>query len=260
MSAISIPKGIIRDIAIIIIGILVVWAALYVAFGMSNPFYVVASGSMVPALEVYDILVVQGNVPFEELRVGDIIVFDRPSDHNRVIVHRVASIIDEDPRTIRTKGDANMASIPGTDFPVTSAEYIGKVEIIIPDAGYVTQALKPPVNYIIIAIIIGIMVSKQLLAKKKKSGGKVTFSETAGDAEDDEPEAARDADSPGRPDTTRRGTTTEAAHDQLQDDSEYVADVASGDTAREPAEDKESPPDIEPASEKGDETAEKDEK
>ena len=176
----SISKNIIRDIAIIAIGILAIWVGLYIVFGMTNPFYVVASGSMVPELEVYDILVVQGNIPFEDLVIGDVIVFDRPSDHNRVIVHRIVSIIDQDPLTIRTKGDANRASIPGTDFPITSNEYIGKVVTVIPQVGYVTQALKPPVNYIIIAIIIGVMISKHFLSKAR-SKNDVTFSDTLQD-------------------------------------------------------------------------------
>ena len=51
--------------------------------------------------------------------IGDIIVFDRPSDHDRVIVHRVESITNENPIELRTKGDANSASIPGTDYPIT---------------------------------------------------------------------------------------------------------------------------------------------
>ena len=38
------------------------------------------------------------HIPFEDIKVGDIIVFDRPSDHNRVIVHRVVSIMDDDPK------------------------------------------------------------------------------------------------------------------------------------------------------------------
>ena len=137
-------------------------------FGTQNPFYVVASGSMVPKLLVYDVLIVQGHEPFNEIEVGDIIVFNRPSDHNRVIVHRVASILDDDPRTLRTKGDANPASIPGTDFPITEKEYIGKVAYVIPQVGYVTQVLKPPINYIIIAIVVGIMIVKQMTRKKKE--------------------------------------------------------------------------------------------
>lgn len=164
----SISKGVIKDIVIVAVGVLVICIGLQIGFGTPNPFYVVASGSMIPALEVYDVLMVSGHEPFNELEVGDIIVFDRPSDHNRVIVHRVASILDEDPRTIRTKGDANPASIPGTDFPITEEEYIGKVAHTLPQVGYVTQLLKPPINYVIIAIVVGIMIFKQFAKRKEE--------------------------------------------------------------------------------------------
>jgi signal peptidase len=164
----SISKGIIKDIIIVGVGVLVIWIGLQVVFGTQNPFYVVASGSMIPVLEVYDVLIVQGHEPFEDIDVGDIIVFNRPSDHNRVIVHRVASILEDDPKTIRTKGDANPASIPGTDFPITEEEYIGKVAYTLPQVGYVTQLLKPPINYIIIAVVIGVMIAKQVIKKKNE--------------------------------------------------------------------------------------------
>ena len=94
-------------------------------------------------------------------------MFDRPSDHNRVIVHRVQAILDEDPKTVRTQGDANPTWIRGTDYPITEEEYIGKVAYIIPQVGYITQILKPPMNYIIIAVVIGIMIIKQFTGKKK---------------------------------------------------------------------------------------------
>lgn len=165
----AVSKGVIKDILIVVIAVLVIWIGLQVAFGTQNPFYVVASGSMIPVLEVYDVIIIQGHIPFEEINIGDIIVFDRPSDHNRVIVHRVVSIIDDNPKTIRTQGDANPGSIPGTDFPITEEEYIGKVEYIFPQIGYVTQLLKPPINYVIIAIVIGIMIVKQFSKKKKES-------------------------------------------------------------------------------------------
>ena len=164
----SISKGVIKDIAIVAIAVIVIWIGLQAAFGTQNPFYVVASGSMIPALEVYDIIVIQGHQPFEEVQVGDIIVFDRPSDHNRVIVHRVESILSEDPLTVRTQGDANPSFIRGTDYPITEEEYIGKVAYVIPQVGYITQILKPPMNYIIIAIVIGIMIIKQFTGKKKE--------------------------------------------------------------------------------------------
>lgn len=168
MTAKSASKGIIKDIIIVAVGVLVIWIALQIVFGTQNPFYVVSSGSMIPELQVYDVLVVQGNTPFSEIEIGDVIVFNRPSDHDRVIVHRVVSIIEEDPLTIRTKGDANPASIPGTDFPITEDDYIGEVAYVVPQVGYITRVLTPPINYIIIAIIIGVMIFKQVSKKKEK--------------------------------------------------------------------------------------------
>jgi signal peptidase len=132
-----------------------------VAFGTENPFYVVSSGSMIPNLNIFDVIIVQGHVNFDQLKVGDIIVFNRPNGHDKVIVHRVAEILNKDPLVIRTKGDANPGSIPGTDFPITKDDYIGKVEYVIPQIGYVTRILTPPINYIIIAVIVGIMLVKQ---------------------------------------------------------------------------------------------------
>jgi signal peptidase len=164
----SISKGVIKDIVIVGVGVLVIWVGLQAAFGTQNPFYVVASGSMIPELEVYDVLIVQGHEPFDDIQISDIIVFNRPSDHDRVIVHRVVSVIDYEPKTLRTKGDANPASIPGTDFPITEKEYIGKVVFTLPQVGYVTQLLKPPINYVIIVIVIGVMIAKQMAKKKKQ--------------------------------------------------------------------------------------------
>ena len=162
----SISKNVIKDIVIVALGVIVIWVGLQLAFGTENPFYVVASGSMIPELQVYDVLIVQGHVLFEDIQIGDIIVFDRPSGHDRVIVHRVVSITDDEPKTIRTKGDNNVASIPGTDFPITEKEYIGKVEFKIPQIGYVTQVLKPPTNYILIVLVIGFMIVKEIIKRR----------------------------------------------------------------------------------------------
>ena len=207
----TIPKGVIKDIIIVGVGVLVIWIGLQAAFGTQNPFYVVASGSMIPVLEVYDVLVVQGHEPFEDIEKGDIIVFNRPSDHDRVIVHRVVSVIDDDPKTLRTKGDANPASIPGTDFPITEEEYIGKVVYTLPQVGYVTQLLKPPINYVIIAIVIGVMVVKQITKKKPKDT-------TLSDSLDSE-----------NPDTVEELSDI----DKIEKDSEYSEHVEKSDITEE---------------------------
>ena len=146
----------------------VIWIGLTAYFGAQNPFYVVSSGSMYPELAMHDIIVISGHMPFEDVKIGDIIVFDRPKDHDKVIVHRVVAVVDDDPRTLRTKGDNNQNSIVGTDYPITNKEYIGKVVHVVPQVGFITKILQPPINYIIIAVIIGVMVIRQIYKKDKK--------------------------------------------------------------------------------------------
>jgi signal peptidase len=69
---------------------------------------------------------------------------------------------------VRTKGDANPASIPGTDYPIREDNYIGRVVYVMPGAGLVTKVISPPVNYIIIAIILVILFFSKW---GKKKGG-----------------------------------------------------------------------------------------
>ena len=161
-------KGIVKDIIIVAVCVAVLWIGLTAYFGAQNPFYVVSSGSMYPELAMHDIIVISGHTLFEDVKIGDIIVFDRPKDHDRVIVHRVVAVVDDDPKTLRTKGDNNQRSMVGTDYPITEKEYIGTVVHVIPQVGFITQILQPPINYIIIAVIIGVMVIRQIYKKDKK--------------------------------------------------------------------------------------------
>ena len=250
MAKISIPKGVVKDIIIVAVGVLVIWIGLQVAFGTQNPFYVVASGSMIPVLKVYDVLIVSGHEPFEEIDVGDIIVFDRPSDHNRVIVHRVVSIISEDPKTIRTQGDANSGSIPGTDYPITEEEYIGKVAYTLPQVGYVTQLLKPPINYVIIAVVIGIMVAKQVL--KKKNEKELTFTDPLDSVSPDTIEELSDIDKIEK-DSEYSEHIVKTDVEEL-DDTDEIEDIAKTDVVEDKFDD------IEDAIEDDSESKDKDSK
>ncbi|MEO9319939.1 MAG: signal peptidase I [Nitrososphaera sp.] len=167
----------VKDLIIVAIGVLVVIGAMRVAFDTFNPFYVVSSGSMVPTLLVNDVLVVRDGGSFGSLKVGDIIVFNRPDGGDRVIVHRIAEIYP-DPntgeRTLRTKGDANPASIPGTDYPIHKSDYIGKVIFVLPGVGNVTKVLSPPTNYIIIAVILGLLFLTRRSKSKESQAGAST--------------------------------------------------------------------------------------
>ena len=165
----KIPSAL-KDIAIVVVGVAIVWLGLRFAFGTNNPFYVVSSGSMIPTLNVNDVLVVKGGTSsFGNLKVGDIIVFNKPAGDDRVIVHRVAGIYTttQGESIIRTKGDANPGSIPGVDFPIRVHDYIGKVAYVIPGIGLITKVISPPVNYIIIAVILAILLFNRIGGGKK---------------------------------------------------------------------------------------------
>jgi signal peptidase len=165
--------SIIKDIAIIVIGVVLIWFAVKVVFNVDNPFYVVSSGSMIPVLNVGDILIVKDGNTFNSLKVGDIIVFNRPQGGDRVIVHRIIEITDRfGEKVIVTKGDANDGIIPGTDFPILEKDYIGSVAYTVPKVGLVLKYLNPPVNYIIIVGIIGVLIYTNMRKKNEEKEGK----------------------------------------------------------------------------------------
>ena len=187
-------RGIVKDIIIVATCVAVVWIGLTAYFGAQNPFYVVSSGSMYPELAMHDIIVISGHAPFEDVRIGDIIVFDRPKDHDKVIVHRVVAYVDDDPLTLRTKGDNNQNSIVGTDYPITEEEYKGTVIHVIPQVGYITKILQPPINYIIIVVIIGIMIIRQIAKNKKASTEQMKTESEIKDNDESQPNEKMDGD------------------------------------------------------------------
>jgi len=150
---------------IVAVGVTIILLGFWFAFGQLNPFYVVASGSMIPNLNINDYVIVSHNVPFNGLKVGDIIVFKTYGTDNSgqhiTIVHRVAEIVT-DPingqKVIRTKGDANPDSIPGADYPIFEKNYIGKVVHVIPKLGIITNIFHPPTNYILIGLIFIVLI------------------------------------------------------------------------------------------------------
>ena len=180
----KIPSAV-KDIAIVVVGVAIVWLGLRFALGTNNPFYIVSSGSMIPTLNVNDVLVVKGGTSsFGNLKVGDIIVFNKPAGDDRVIVHRVAGIYNTTlgESIIRTKGDANPGSIPGVDFPIRVHDYIGKVAYVIPGVGLITKVISPPVNYIIIAVILAILLFNRIGGGKKDTETSSSQSSTTGTA------------------------------------------------------------------------------
>jgi signal peptidase I len=163
---------ILKQIAYIVIVVSIVIAIFVIGtkfvLGTANPVYVVSSGSMIPTLNVGDLVIIQhsnNTSSFNNLKVGDIIVFKsygvtRTGQH-LTIVHRVAAIRMDihSNRIIRTKGDANPISIPLVDYPIMEKNYIGKVVYVIPKVGIIPLTSDRTVIYIIIGSIIIIILA-----------------------------------------------------------------------------------------------------
>lgn len=103
----------------------------------------VMSGSMSPALEVDDLVVVQAQ---ENYQVGDIIVYQ--SERN-LVTHRLIAWEDG---LIIAKGDANNVA----DEPIAESAVKGTVVLRVPFVGAAANALRTPA--VLIAVLLGVFV------------------------------------------------------------------------------------------------------
>lgn len=149
-----------RSLLIVTIASLVIFGSL-VIINFKNPLYFVDSNSMAPALRYGDLVFVY-KIPFEELKIEDIIVFHKTYDVlDFLFIHRIIEIRDMGGETVvKTKGDNNVSSFEGIDYPITEEDYRGKMIFSLPGAGSVLKILDPPVNYVIILICGGLFLFK----------------------------------------------------------------------------------------------------
>lgn len=125
--------------------------ALPMPFGIGAA--VVLSGSMSPALEVNDVVLVRET---DSYQVGDIVVYQ---SGQTLIVHRM---IAKDGKTIITQGDANNAA----DAPIEMRAVKGKVIARVPAVGLAVNALKTPAG--ILGVLIAVFALSELLFRKEK--------------------------------------------------------------------------------------------
>jgi len=162
----------------VIILIIVLFAATYgsvaamkIAFNTESPLMVVSSGSMIPVLNVGDIILVRGADP-SSITVGTIIIFHSPDDYSTPIVHRVIAI-DHDGGLLffETKGDNN--AVPD-GWRVPAANLMGVYVAKIPYVGLLSLELRGPLGILLIVLLVLLIVaveyneSKANAAKKTK--------------------------------------------------------------------------------------------
>ncbi|MHA1742129.1 MAG: signal peptidase I [Candidatus Thorarchaeota archaeon] len=129
------------------------------ATGTTTPLVVVTSESMVPTLNVGDLLVLR-RVPADQIHEGDIIVYQDTWYTGAPIVHRVVRIEDVDGVLhFYTKGDANSVEDPGDR---TYDEIVGVVVLTIPWVGNISlwlrSLLSTPIGIVTIILIFGLIL------------------------------------------------------------------------------------------------------
>jgi len=143
-------------IILTIVLVFVFWFGLQLALNTRNPVSAVVSTSMLPTLNVGDLIVIQGVDPSElnaQYITGDIVVFEHPT-RGEPIVHRAVKLEERsDGYWITTHGDNNRPS----EEQFHESFLIGKVIAKIPYIGNITlflQTLGDIYFYIVMIIIV----------------------------------------------------------------------------------------------------------
>ncbi len=171
-----------------IVAILLSYFAISFVTQEPNPFTIVTGTSMTPTIPPGTVAVIS-KVPFDQLKVGDVIVFIplvveqnggscvSSAGSNLVyetstpcfVIHRIVRI-DNTSRgeIITTKGDNNPTSIgppdsPPVDVDINQSMYVGKVVLILPYVGYLTVS---PYNEYAAAVILLALVAELFWERK----------------------------------------------------------------------------------------------
>ena len=164
-------------LAVVIIGIVMgFWIGLKAGLRTDYPLLTVASGSMVPTLNVGDLIAVQGIENASALYVapkpdGEIIVFRSPRMEGELIVHRaIYKALNPSDQLwyFRTEGDANFS--PDNWFGsetwngmISQNRIVGRVIGKVPWVGYIPLYIRTREGIILIVILIVLILMAEYL-------------------------------------------------------------------------------------------------
>ncbi len=164
-------------LAVIIIGgVMGFWIGLKAGLRTEYPLLTVASGSMVPTLNVGDLIAVQGVENASALYVapkpnGEIIVFRSPRMEGELIVHRaIYGELNPDDQLwyFRTQGDANFG--PDNWFGsetwngmISQNRIVGRVVGKVPWVGYIPLYIRTREGIVLIVILIVLILMAEYL-------------------------------------------------------------------------------------------------
>ena len=147
---------------VLVVVLIVVGAQVVVGSALgSSPVYVVVSKSMVPTLQIGD-LVITESVAYSNIHVGQVIVFVNPDSegtcpnpYGLTVVHRVVAVT---PSGLITQGDDRTTN-PRPDepdsWPPVPPECVkGVVVLAVPYLGLISMLIPYPWNYALVGLIL----------------------------------------------------------------------------------------------------------
>lgn len=141
-----------------------IWAVIGLAAGLAGAVTVpslfgfkpltVLSGSMEPTLRTGGMVVDQAITPLDA-RPGDIVTFNDPEDHERLITHRLRSVRVQGGKAFMvTRGDANDSS---ERWNVALDAEIGRVAYHLPMLGYVRSWISGSSARLALLVVVGLL-------------------------------------------------------------------------------------------------------
>jgi signal peptidase I len=123
---------------------------------------VVLSGSMRPSIQPGG-LVITWKEGLEGYRIGTVVTFHVPKNPSLIVTHRITKryLNSYGIMLMNTKGDANRAE---DDWSIMSGNIIGRQAGYVPYVGYVIQALKSRLGFLVFALAFFVFfVSQELI-------------------------------------------------------------------------------------------------
>ena len=157
----------------VLILIAILFAATYggvevmrLALHTDSPLMVVSSGSMVPVLNVGDIIIVRGVDP-QTVTVGTIIIFHSPYEYDMPIVHRVVAVVNNGSSLFfETKGDHNSVQ---DGWRVPAENLMGVYVMKVPYIGLISLELRGPLGITLIILLIALIILVEYSESKSTS-------------------------------------------------------------------------------------------
>jgi signal peptidase len=146
-------RGLDLVLVALVVAVVLVGLASYLAPAVGGRALAIRSGSMVPAIGVGS-LVIAVPVDPAAVRIGDVVTIGLPS--GVILTHRVEEIVQQDDRRMfRLRGDANPSPDPAL---VTQDQLRGRVDVVIPLLGYLAAMLSSPVGVVALLLIAATLV------------------------------------------------------------------------------------------------------